>query len=241
MMAVIRKMILSATILAWSATVLFAQSDSRPELIYHPRGNFSKNVARPLRYWPVNGDFVITNGAEFFNRPLYCANSAFRIDGGDKPEFSLYLPGRGGNLRFGIKTSAGIKWLNDADKIVTRYRAGSMVYEIHDPLLGGGNLNLSVLPLGEIERIDCACRIARRRQRRRIDLGVWRRERREWLARRRYRLRKRTGLRIFPIAAGAMPRQCVFHLKRTRLFCKAKCDDRRNFSAGIKTANRRRD
>jgi hypothetical protein len=76
----------------------------RPELIYQPKGNFENNVARPLRYWPVAGDFVITTGAEFFNRPLYCLNSAFRADGGDKPELSLYLPGRGGNLRFGIKT-----------------------------------------------------------------------------------------------------------------------------------------
>jgi hypothetical protein len=120
---------------AWAQSkVDSARSASRPELIYQPRGNFSNNVARPLRYFPIKGDFVITNGAEFFNRPLYCLNSAFRIDGGDKPEFSLYLPGRGGNLRLGIKTSAGIKWLNDAQQIVTYYRAGSLVYEISDPL-----------------------------------------------------------------------------------------------------------
>jgi hypothetical protein len=119
----------------------------RPELLYRPKGNFSNNVARPLRYWPVGTDFVITNGAEFFNRPLYCLNSAFRIDGGDKPEFSLYLPGRGGNLRFGIKTSAGVKWLNDAQQIVTRYRPGSLLYAVRDPLLGDGELDLTVLPL----------------------------------------------------------------------------------------------
>jgi hypothetical protein len=121
----------------------------RPELIYHPRGNFENQIARPLRYWPVGTDFVITNGGEFFNRPLYCMNSAFRIDGGDKPEFSIYLPGRGGNLRFGIKTSAGMKWLNDAETIVARYRPGSMLYEIRDSLLGGGELDLTVLPLSE--------------------------------------------------------------------------------------------
>ncbi len=92
-------------------------------------------------------DFVITNGAEFFNRPLYCLNSSFRIDGGDKPEFSLYLPGRGGNLRLGIKTSAGTKWLNDAKVIIARYRPGSLLYEISDPLLGNDKLNLTVLPL----------------------------------------------------------------------------------------------
>jgi hypothetical protein len=125
----------------------------RPELIYKPHGNFEDNVARPLRYWPVGTDFVITNGAEFFNRPLYSMNSGFRIDGGDRPEFSLYLPGRGGNLRLGIKTSAGVKWLNDAQQIVTRYRPGSLLYAIRDPLLGDGELDLTVLPMSETKGV----------------------------------------------------------------------------------------
>ncbi|HXS68568.1 MAG TPA: DUF4450 domain-containing protein, partial [Candidatus Polarisedimenticolia bacterium] len=124
----------------------FAQA-ARPDAVDRLRGNFETNVDRPLRYWPIGGDFVITNGPEFFNRPLYCANSGFRIDGGDKPEFSLYLPGRGGNLRLGIKTPSGTKWLNDAQQIVARYHPGSLLYEIHDPLLGSGVLNLTVLPL----------------------------------------------------------------------------------------------
>jgi hypothetical protein len=136
-----------ASILVLASQQIFAAD--RPELIYQPKGNFSNNVARPLRYWPIGGDFVITNGAEFFNRPLYCLNSAFRIDGGDKPEFSLYLPGRGGNLRFGIKTSDGVKWLNDAQQIISRYRPGSLVYEIRDPLLENGRLILTALPLSE--------------------------------------------------------------------------------------------
>ena len=117
------------------------------------RGNFAEQIERPLRYTPIGRDFVITNGAEFFNRPLYCMNTPCRVDGGDKPEFSLYLPGRGGNLRFGIKTSAGVKWLNDAQQIVARYRAGSMVYEIKDALLGDAVLNLVVLPLSETKGV----------------------------------------------------------------------------------------
>jgi hypothetical protein len=121
----------------------------------HPM--LTNNVARPLRYFPDGTDFVITNGAEFFNRPLYCLNSAFRIDAGDKPEFSLYLPGRGGNLRFGIKTSAGVKWLNEAEQIIARYRPGSMHYGIRDPLLGYGDLSLKVLPLSDTKGlIACA-------------------------------------------------------------------------------------
>ena len=50
------------------------------------------------------GEFVIRNGKEFFNRPIYGVSTAtqagdFRVDAGDLPEFSLYLPGHGGNLR----------------------------------------------------------------------------------------------------------------------------------------------
>jgi hypothetical protein len=125
----------------------------RQELVYESRGNFTNNVSRPLRYWPIKGDFVITNGAEYFNRPLYCLNSGFRIDGGDRPELSLYLPGRGGNLRLGIKTSVGIKWLDAAAQIVMRYRPGSLLYEIHDPLFGEAGLDLAVLPLSEVKGV----------------------------------------------------------------------------------------
>jgi hypothetical protein len=113
----------------------------------------TNNIDRPLRYWPVGTDFVITNGAEFFNRPFYCLNSGFRIDGGDKPEFSLYLPGRGGNLRLGIQTAAGVKWLNDAEQVVTRYRPGSMVYDVRDALLGTRELHLTVLPLSDTKGV----------------------------------------------------------------------------------------
>jgi hypothetical protein len=122
-----------------------------PENRLRHGANLEDNTARPLRYWPVDGDFVITNGAEFFNRPLYCLNSAFRIDGGDKPEFSLYLPGRGGNLRLGVQTSAGAKWLNDAQQIISRYRPGSLLYTIRDTLLGDGELNLTIVPLASVK------------------------------------------------------------------------------------------
>ncbi|MDR3400867.1 MAG: DUF4450 domain-containing protein, partial [Chthoniobacter sp.] len=133
--------------LALAAAAQPAADSPRPELTFQPHGNFSNNVARPLRYWPVAGDFVITNGSEFFNRPLYSLNSGFRVDGGDRPEFSLYLPGRGGNLRLGLKSPAGTNWLNAAAQIVARYRPGSLIYEIEDPLLGGAALKLTVLPL----------------------------------------------------------------------------------------------
>ena len=91
--------------MAVSITAGFAQPARTPDAGDSRSPVFlTNNIDRPLRYTPAGTDFVITNGGEFFNRPLYGGNSAFRVDGGDRPEFSLYLPGRGGNLRLGIKT-----------------------------------------------------------------------------------------------------------------------------------------
>src|ERR1022692_3751645 len=103
-----------------------------------PQPNLVDNIARPLRHTPDGQEFVIENGGEFFNRPLYGGNTAFRADAGDQPEFSLYLPGHGGNLRFGMRTSRGAKWLHEAARVTARYRPGTMLYEIRDGLLGDG-------------------------------------------------------------------------------------------------------
>jgi hypothetical protein len=114
--------------------------------------NLVDNVARPLRYTPDGPDFVITNGAEYFNRPLYGGNTAFRVDAGDRPEFSLYLPGRGGNLRFGVRAGGTAAWLDAAAGVVARYRPGEMLYEIRDPRLGpGGVLRLTAVALDQTD------------------------------------------------------------------------------------------
>ncbi len=103
------------------------------------RPNLEANIARPLRYVPHDGDFVIVNGQESFNRPLYGRNTAFRVDAGDKPEFVMYLPGRGGNLRLGVRRGAHAQWLTEAARVTARYRPGEMIYDISAPLLGAGS------------------------------------------------------------------------------------------------------
>lgn len=121
-------------------------SDITPLVI--PRGItplLHNGTARPLRYLPVDGDFVVRNGSEFFNRPLYGQNNDFRVDAGDRPEFSLYSSGHGGNLKLGIATSAGTKWAADADEVIARYRPGRMIYEIRDSLLAQGSVEIEVL------------------------------------------------------------------------------------------------
>jgi Domain of unknown function (DUF4450) len=98
---------------------------------------FESNVACPLRYSVMDGAFAIHNGTEFFNRPLYGPNIPFRVDGGDLPEFSLYLPGHGGNLRLGIAGAEGAeRWLFQASSVIMRYAAGRLLYEVRDELLG---------------------------------------------------------------------------------------------------------
>jgi hypothetical protein len=111
------------------------------------------NQERVVRYKPDGGDFVIVNGDRRFNRALYGTNTAFRVEAGDLPEFALYMPGMGGNLKFGLITPTGNKWLIQADKITARYRPGSMLYEIEDPLLGKGKLYLTVLALSDAEGV----------------------------------------------------------------------------------------
>jgi hypothetical protein len=115
----------------------------------------SSQLERPLRYTPDSGDFVIANGGEFFNRPLYGTNTAFRVDGGDRPEWSLYLPGRGGNLRLGLVAADGsVHWLHEAARIVTRFRPGALRHEITDPVLGpAASVVIDSIPCSEREGI----------------------------------------------------------------------------------------
>jgi hypothetical protein len=110
-----------------------------------------ENMMRPLRYSPRDGAIVISNGEEFFNRPLYGPNIPFRCDGGDRPEFSLYLPGHGGNIRLGIasREPARSKWFFQFESIITSYEAGSLVHTLQDPLLGAaGVIQLQALTMG---------------------------------------------------------------------------------------------
>jgi hypothetical protein len=135
---------LAVAILKLSAVKTYAQSD---EHIWH-------NVKRQLRYHPDGQDFVIINGKHRFNRALYGTHTAFRVEAGDLPEFALYLPGMGGNLKLGLISSDQSKWLINAEFIEARYRPGSMIYTIKDKLLGQkGLLHVEVLAGSSAENI----------------------------------------------------------------------------------------
>ena len=152
-----RRKFIAGSSAAAAAAAIPLPAQRTPEFVVPPpktitgavRGLLAGHTARPLRYTPVDGDFVIRNGGEFFNRPLYGPNINFRVDAGDLPEFSLYLPGHGGNLKLGVSAAAGSKWLAQAADVIARYRPGRMIYEVRDPLLAQGSLRIEVLTAGQ--------------------------------------------------------------------------------------------
>src|SRR5436190_17684833 len=109
------------------------------------------NKERNIHYKPEGNDFVCVNGKMRFNRALYGTNTGFRVEAGDLPEFAMYMPGMGGNIKFGLISGNKSKWLINAQNIKTIYRAGSMIYEIKDPMLGNGSLQLTILALPDAE------------------------------------------------------------------------------------------
>jgi hypothetical protein len=109
------------------------------------------NEQRELRYRPDGEDFVITNGNRLFTRALYGTNTAFRVETGDRPEFALYMPGMGGNFKLGLETDGSSIWLTEAKTITARYRAGSRLYTIEDPMLGNGKLTLEILAMADAD------------------------------------------------------------------------------------------
>lgn len=140
---------LLATALLVSAVPALTQTLVATEAL---QPNRAGALDRPIRYRPDGDAFVIENGMERFNRPLYGGNTAFRVDGGDRPEFVLYLPGRGGNLRFAVQASDGTRWwLHNAKSITTRYRPGELDYRITDPRLAGGEITLILVALATTE------------------------------------------------------------------------------------------
>lgn len=114
--------------------------------------------SRSLRYRPEGGDFVIMNGERRFNRALYGGHTAFRVEAGDKPEFAIYEPGIAGSLKLGIETGRGTQWISNLHAVEARYRPGTMLYRITDPLLGADTLFVQVLATYDREAMLVRCR-----------------------------------------------------------------------------------
>lgn len=110
-----------------------------------------ETAPRKIHYVPDGDGFLLKNGTRKFNRALYGSNTAFRVEAGDLPEFAMYMPGMGGNLKLGLSNGKKSKWITEANTITTRYANGKMFYEIHDPILGKGKLKIEIVALKDEE------------------------------------------------------------------------------------------
>src|SRR5471030_97973 len=99
-------------LLFFTSYSLFSQSDDTIKYWHW--------IERNIHYRPEGNDFVCVNGKMRFNRHLYGTNTAFRVEAGDLPEFALYMPGMGGNIKFGLISKDSSKWLINAAMITAR-------------------------------------------------------------------------------------------------------------------------
>jgi len=120
-------------------------------LILYGKDEYWHGVKRELRYSPGKKCIFITNGSKKFNRALYGTNTAFRVEAGDLPEFALYMPGMGGNIKLGLIVGDVSRWFTEFDTIKAFYKPGLMEYEIKDSIIGNALIKIEVLALAESE------------------------------------------------------------------------------------------
>lgn len=135
------------------------KADDQPAInIYSTFNDIRVDARRELRYRPDGNDFVGVNGKRKFNRALYGAHTGFRLEASDMPEFGLFLPHMGGNLLLGIARDGRQMAMGDAERVEMRYRAGSVIYTVTDPLLENGRIVVTALVMrdrdGALWKID---------------------------------------------------------------------------------------
>lgn len=141
--------------IAMLTLVFSCESNRNVEIAVHSgdSGIMESDVVRELRYMPDGEAFVINNGDKIYTRSLYGGNSAFRVLGGDIPNFMLFSGGKDGLVRLGLNCSDSSFWLDSLGNIETRYEPGKLVYCISDSLLGEGEVIVSVLASHNAEKL----------------------------------------------------------------------------------------
>jgi hypothetical protein len=106
------------------------------------------NVKYEPVYKAVNGSIVGHNTGRYNNRPLYINNTNAFILTGDQPIARL-VQGEFiyGTFMLAVLHNGKIKWLQQCEQITSFYRAGTMSWEITDPLLKDLKVSLEVLPM----------------------------------------------------------------------------------------------
>lgn len=119
--------LLSGALCTLLPLLVSAQQGGKPQLNEDYTFNTTSVEARKLHYHPDGKGVFTIDGTARFNRALYGAHTGFRMECSDRPEFGIYLPGMGGNLRFtlpGEDLSRGFEM-----SCTARYEAGRMQYE----------------------------------------------------------------------------------------------------------------
>ncbi len=119
-------------------------------LFFLAAGSFAADPVYSIR----DGGFAVHNGGAYFNRPLAGTPEPSMLLSGDQPEFVYLAPtdaGKIGNLRIGIVTGAGGKWLDEASSVDFLYQPGWTRHTISDPDFQGGVLEAGAVPLSSAE------------------------------------------------------------------------------------------
>ncbi len=115
---------LAITLFLFCTVSLWGQNKSVVQLNEDYTFNDLASNQRSLRFYPEGNGVEVVNGEKKFIRGLYGANSGFRMECSDMPEFGLYLPRMGGNLKI----------LTSYQNCIARYEAGKMIYMLDNGL-----------------------------------------------------------------------------------------------------------
>lgn len=110
-----------------------------------------KGIKRTIQYRPDGNDFVCVNGKNRYTRALYGGITDFRIETSDRPVFAAYKPKDSKHICFRLQCGNQSIALDSLKFCEARYRAGRRTYRLTDPLLGKGELNISVLAFPDAE------------------------------------------------------------------------------------------
>lgn len=110
-----------------------------------------KGIKRTIQYHPDGSDFVCVNGKNRYTRALYGSITDFRIETSDRPVFAAYKPNDSKHIRFRLQCGNQSVALDSLKFCEARYTAGRRTYHLTDPIMGKGELNISVLAFPDKE------------------------------------------------------------------------------------------
>jgi hypothetical protein len=110
--------------------------------------------AADYHYAIRDGGFAIHDGPAYFNRPLFGTHEPTMLLSGDRPAFAYFSPadlGKIGTLYLGLVTANGGKWLHQFAEVAAVYQPGLTRHVVADPMLQGGSLDVTAVPLSTAE------------------------------------------------------------------------------------------